>query len=296
MAGTITHLKIGKEVLKKINGPIDEDIFLLACQGHDLLYFIKLKDFFHYKNNQQMAKLLQDTNFSRVIEETYQVLENNDDLALKSFLYGYVTHHLADSIIHPFIIYHSGFYKKTEETKKYQGQHEILESVIDSLIIDNIHNAYKEFPSFKKNDDLKNKVESIFNKVYHTKNIGNTLVDNMKNVRGFLRIYRSDVFKIKRCGYVIIDKLTGNFYEFLSFNYPAKYKKIDLNEKVIWYHPITKEKKYSSFNDLYDKSIKVAVHYIELLEKKQINKLNLKIASSHGLEENIDYEFKYFKY
>ena len=43
MAGTYTHFKFMKDLEKKISFNKDKDLFLVAGQGHDLLFFIKLK-------------------------------------------------------------------------------------------------------------------------------------------------------------------------------------------------------------------------------------------------------------
>lgn len=44
MAGTYTHFKFMKDLEKKISFNKDKDLFLVAGQGHDLLFFIKLRE------------------------------------------------------------------------------------------------------------------------------------------------------------------------------------------------------------------------------------------------------------
>lgn len=209
MAGTITHFEIGKRVLKNLNIKLDKDIFLLACQGHDLLYFIKLKDLPKYDIAKEKAKMLQNEKFKELVIKYNQEIQNSNDIKLKSFLYGYITHHITDSIFHPYIIYESGVYKKTKETLKYKARHEMLESIIDYKITSDINNVYKDMPKIKDTAMLKEVTTRVFHEVYNDETVGDTLIKNMNNVRGFLWLYRSDKIKIKRIGYKVIDKITG---------------------------------------------------------------------------------------
>lgn len=301
MAGTITHFEIGKDFLNKTNLDINEDIFLLACQGHDLMYFIHFYELFKYKKNCLIVDYLQDYEFSKLVSSFEKELIKNENRDLKSFFYGYVVHHLIDSYFHPFIIYHSGEYLETKETKKYKGKHALMESVIDTLIADDINSIYKEIPRFKKNKTLEEKVEKIFNNVYKKENVGKTLVSNMQNVKNFLRIYRVDKTRIKRVGYLIVEKVTGKNVEFLSYNYPQRYReKIDLDKKVIWYNPLDNKKNYSSIREIYktslDRVIKVIGELDKCLNNKKEAKIDLNISAIHGYKENNPYKLKYFKF
>lgn len=295
MAGTITHFEIGKAVLKKLNIKLDKDIFLLACQGHDLLYFIKLKDLPKYDIAKEKAKMLQNEKFKDLVIKYDEEIQNSNNIKLKSFLYGYITHHITDSIFHPFIIYKAGIYKKTKETLKYKGRHEMLESIIDSKITSDINNVYKAMPKVSDTAILKEVTTRVFQEIYKDEILGKTLIKNMNNVKGFLWLYRSDKTKIKRMGYRVIDKITGKYYEFLSYNYPNEYlKKVDLAKKEKWHHPVTNEERVSSILDLYEASIKKATEYIEKIEAKKIAEINLDISAETGLKCNKGYISKYF--
>ncbi len=285
MAGTITHNEVGKTVLTAIKDFVDPDIYKLACQGHDLLYFIKLRQFFNFPKRSKLSKKLQETKFAELALGFQKALIKEDDLALKSFFYGYITHHITDSIFHPFIIYLTGIYDKTKKTKSNQGKHSLFESVIDALIVDDINTVYKRIPKFKDKYGLKTKVNSLFANVYHN-DVGKKMVTGMGNVRHFLKLYRCDPFKIKRYGYLLIDKIGHKKYEFLSYNYPDKYLEFDLNQKIAWRHPITGEKNINSVMELYLKSIEESRRVIMELEKclqqKKIAKINLAISATYG--------------
>lgn len=295
MAGTITHFEIGKRVLKNLNIKLDKDIFLLACQGHDLLYFIKLKDLPKYDIAKEKAKMLQNEKFKELMIKYNEEIKNSNDIKLKSFLYGYITHHITDSIFHPYIIYEAGVHKKTKETLKYKGRHEMLESIIDYKITSDINNVYKEMPKIKDTAMLKEVTKRIFHEVYKDETVGYTLIKNMNNVRGFLWLYRSDKTKIKRIGYKVIDKITGKYYEFLAYNYPRKdLEKVDLAKKEKWYHPVTNEEHVSSILDLYEEAIKKATRYLEKIEAKKIAEIDLDISAETGLKCNKDNILKHF--
>lgn len=301
MAGTITHYKIGKDIANKLNIELNKDIYLLACQGHDLLYFIKLYELPKFKNNSSIVDKLQDTNFNDLVINFERHIIKNDNIDLRSFFYGYITHHIVDSIIHPFIIYHTGEYLHTKDTKKYQGKHAIMESVIDALLVDNINNIYKEIPKYKRNIELEKECQAIFGEVYSDYVVGKALVNNMQNVRPFLRIYRSDKIGVKRYGYLLVDRLTPFNVEFLSFNYPKKYiTAVNLSKKSTWYNPRTNEEHNDSILDLYEKSIDTIIDIIMKIDKSLNNKkeakIDLDISAIHGGKCNIDYKLKYFKY
>lgn len=262
MAGTLTHFMIGKEVYKKLNISLDKETFLLAVQGHDLLYFIKLRELPKFEKIKEKSKVLQEQKFADlVLRYLESIKNNNDDIILKSFLYGYIVHHLTDSIIHPFIIYESDICKKVK--------HEMLESLIDKKLVGNVNKICKEVPKVKASKKLLEVNTSLFQEIYHDSIIGKTLTNNMNNVRNFMLLYRRDFVKIKRLGYRLIDKVRGSYYEFLSYSYPKKYlDKVDLRKKVEWYDPVTKEKQLTSIMELYQKC---ADNSLELIRKIESN-------------------------
>lgn len=299
MAGTLTHYKVGKDIYKEIKAyDIDKDIYLSACQGHDLLYFIKLKDIGIFAKNRKKAEILQKSKFPLLCDKFLEYLRQNpEDTQVKSFFYGYLTHHLTDSIYHPFIHYFAHIVND-KKSKKYAGHHALLESVIDVLNYPDTIDVVKKMPKVKRNKRLENIVESIFYEVYGIKNMGKTLVKNMTNVRRFLRIYRVDKYKIKRIGYLIVQTITRKKIEYLSYNYPLKYFKITLDKKEVWLHPVTGKKHIDSLNDLAFKSEEKVIDTIKKLEKtletKEKAKIDLDISANLGLKCDHQYKMKYF--
>ncbi len=296
MAGTLTHYKIAEEVLNRTKIPLDKEVYFLASQGHDLLYFIKLKDLPTFKEVKEQCKLIQKKKFYELVKTYLKELDNEFSLVVKSFLYGYITHHIVDSIFHPFIIYETGIYKNTKETKKYQGNHERLESMIDVLLTKDVHRFYKKVPKLKNTKKLKEVTQKVFKEVYDREDIGQALIKNMNNVRSFLRIYRTDIFKIKKLGYKVVDKITGKYYEFLSFNYSKKdLDQIDLKAKMKWHHPQDNEQMKASILDLYEQSIEKTLKTLDNIEKGNIKEEDLDISSTTGKSSKIKETLCYFR-
>jgi len=289
MAGTITHYKIGKLLLSKTDIKLDKKIFILACQGHDLLYFIKLTELSQYNKKAKLAGILQDTKFDSLVEAYEQKIIDHDlDIKLKSFLYGYITHHLTDSIFHPFINYFS---------KKYN--HALIESIIDVKIVDDINEVLKDLTPLKDIDKLKKETEEVFSEIYQKSGIGRELVTNMNRVRNFIWLYRLDKTGIKKLGYKIIDKITHKYYEFLSFHYKKTDLAWSLDEKIKWRDPVTGDENYSSINDLIEQSLTKITSILNKIDKslkdKKIADINLDISATDGKHLNMCNEQKYFK-
>ncbi len=294
MAGTLTHYKIGLNIYNNISSIVDKDLYLTSIQGHDLLLFIKLKNIFNLKKYHELSELLQDNNFLDICLEFQKYLKNNpQDIKVKSFFYGYLTHHITDSIYHPFIHYFTHIVTDEKETKKYEGYHAMFESLIDTLYYPNIPEVIKNMPNLKKDHDLENIINTLFKKIYHN-NSGKIMVKYLPNVKSFLKFYRQDKTKIKRIGYLIIQKITHKNYEFLAYNYPLSYYKITLGEEKTWHHPVTNEEFNSSLKSLEEEATNKVLELIKALENNTINKEDLDISAYHGLQCHKDYTLKYF--
>ena len=56
---------------------------------------------------------------------------SHDRQMLFSYLAGYLCHYAMDKTAHPYIVYRTGQYDGTQETRKYRGNHTLLERAID---------------------------------------------------------------------------------------------------------------------------------------------------------------------
>ena len=283
MAGTITHLKIGQEVYSKIQIELDYNTFITACQGHDIMYFIKLKNLKNFLYIKKITKKIQKTkinDFIKLYEK--KIIENENDIYLKSFLYGYITHHISDSIFHPYIIYKCGLTTK----------HSWLENYIDYSFDDKI--TYKNFPKLKKNSLLDKITYDTLSEVY-TEEIAKIFIPNFYNIRHFWHLYREDKFGIKKIFYKLFDKIFKTDISYISYNYKHK---IDLTKKEKWHHPIDNEEFTSSVLDLYHKSIVKSVNIIKKMDKNLQKQKIIEfenISSISGKDCSVKPKYRYFE-
>lgn len=185
MAGTMTHFEFMKELSSRIDFQGDKNLFLVAGQGHDLLYFIKLKEIKLFATRGLLAKEIASNKFREVViawQKEIIVTQNKD---LEILLYGYIAHHILDSYIHPWLnntcdCYFDKFDKKTWQNN---GKHEMLESGLDMLI----NSPYKfKIPRVKIPVKTINSLNSIFKSVYNIKNIGFLLAKGINNMPRFV--------------------------------------------------------------------------------------------------------------
>ena len=208
MAGTLSHFKLMLDLEKKLN--IDnKDLFLIAGQGHDLLFFVKLRDLNKFGKRSDIAKNIASKKFKILVENWQKEVINTKNRELEIMLYGYIAHHIMDSYIHPWINKDLGylFDKNDKRTWVNNGRHELLESIIDVLVFD-----YKKFdiPIISLSSDTVKSLNKLFKSIYGIDNVGSLMNEGLGNIKGFINLYRKDKFKMKRIGYRLIDKLSSN--------------------------------------------------------------------------------------
>ena len=109
MAGTLSHFKLMQDLEKKLD--IDnKDLFLMAGQGHDLLFFVRLRDLNKFGMRSDIAKDIASQKFKVLIECWQEEVINTNNKELETMLYGYIAHHIMDYYIHPWINKDLGYY------------------------------------------------------------------------------------------------------------------------------------------------------------------------------------------
>lgn len=257
MAGTMTHFKFIEELNKKLKLE-SYNLFLLAGQGHDLLFFIKLYELQNFAKHKKIMNIIADNKFDKTIEIWQKEIIKTKNKNLEIFMYGYIAHHILDHYVHPYINKISNNFKKMN--------HETLESIIDYILL----NPYNyKFPKYKLNKEIKDKLNEIFFTTYNIKNIGTYIINGINNLNRFIKIYRLDKFGIKKQTYKLIDGFLKNNkqkYEFLAFRY---------NEEEI---DFVKKNNLKEFNKLYNQALEESIKIIKEIRKninnKKITKIN----------------------
>lgn len=165
MPSGFTHILLAKTFNERSNHLNDElevllleklDYFQLGAIGPDLPYsqipMIQNKDEevaddFHWHNTNQVAlKCLEDI---KAMTEGYEKRE------CFAFVLGFISHIVADGIIHPFVRDKVGPYKENDNATK----HRLLEMRLDVLLADEIN--YGEINCTKLQDELKNPLSNF---------------------------------------------------------------------------------------------------------------------------------------
>ena len=264
MAGTYTHFKFMKDLEKKISFNKDKDLFLVAGQGHDLLFFIKLRELKCFGKRNEIVRTIASCNFrDLVIKWQEEIIDTNDE-DLEILLYGYIAHHVLDSYIHPWLNNKCNCYfdKLDKNTWENNGRHETLESMLDYLVL----NPYEfKMPKIKLKKRTKDSLNNLFKDIYELEDVGSMMLQGVNNMQGFISLYRLDRLGIKKLGYMIIDFLTAKNarkFTFLSFHYSKTMQK-EVQDKYL-----------RDFNKLYSAALSEAsiliLEIMASLENKKV--------------------------
>ncbi len=234
MAGTLTHFKFGNDLYQRLNNKtLIKDYFILGNQGHDLLYFLKLYEYPLKKKYDFYARELQEIDINNFLPKKI------NNVALKSFLYGYLAHEILDNRVHPYI----------NETVNYDGnQHALLETKID-VILNDVSKVRQSIPKhLKLTKDFKKELSIIFDNYFENDIYSQRIIKGINNVYPFLKHYRFDKTGLKKLGYCLINKKK---YRFLSFNFTKE----ELDIKI------------DKFLTLYNEALYEATNFITKLDK-----------------------------
>jgi hypothetical protein len=259
-----THSIHGELVFKKITKKIDIELeeFKSYCIGPDSLI---LTD---YKTTEKQHSHKTKEYFENLIN----LIKNNNlqyNKEVMAFLYGQLDHFVLDSVMHPLIYYMT-------ENKKHKHKikaHGLVENWKDDYTSEKYNKKqmlyYKKW--FIKDLKLLELINKLYKKVYKSKNEGLKYSFGMFATIMFDTLARTNALQIVP---FIIDKINIG-----DFTYKQDYKRVlpYLNlKKKTWYNPETGEKSNLSFDELWKKSIDIAIEIIDeingyLYENKKIN-------------------------
>lgn len=288
MPALTTHKIFAEQVLKEIdNKLIDKDTFFMFSQSHDILFYYKGKD---YKLYNKLGKNAHHKKTKQYLINIIECIKNNQisDKQCYGYLFGAITHYYLDSTLHPYIFYKTGVDRKTKETSKYKGQHNLFERTLDSVLYQRTYNkTYNEcdiqeeiIPKVILNNKLKTLLNFTYNKTYDSKQISNIIIKGYNTMRLFHYLVVEDKYSVKYNIYKTIDKISHNQTNCLqSYSTSISQNQNILNLKnKTWYHPVTKEQHNESIPEL-----------IEIAKRKSVKTIN-KLIKYLNDDKNINYK------
>lgn len=315
MPSTITHEYCYRDVYEYTNNTFKNNFdmetyrkYSSFAQGHDTLFFLDFWNLFKQKSYHEKAKYLQDHDFKKICLELISLIREyglEESQELKLMLYGFITHHILDSIVHPYIIY------ETENS----GLHLAVESYIDSQMIERYENenprkykVHKIIPNLPEIETSTIRVidEAFFN-IYQYKDFGKNYIKALHQINPFLYLFRYDSVGIKKLGYNIVDKIvpTESKYFWLSYNNKFEGYSRYLNEEHrLWINQVDSNiTSNESFSELYEKAIYESARILSDIEEGIENGASMDdferiipdVSAIHGQKCNQNLKLKYLR-
>lgn len=261
MPAYISHAIMGEEVLKKLKSehilriPIDFESMKTFSLGADLSNLSKISGYAsHNKDTQLFFLTMIDYIKQQNLKENVQII---------SLLYGHISHYFMDINCHPLIYYNEvGLNNVT-----LISNHSLVEGYIDSYLCKKIlHKDIMKVNSSYFNKGQINYLENVillnyvYQKVYNDPKIINSYNAIIKVFSLLENVSKSGLFSKSN-----LEKISG-FEKFLSLNQINRLDFINLDNKE-WTNPVSGEKYYKSFMQLYEQSIIEALYAINNVNK-----------------------------
>ena len=298
MPSSMTHSYFMRDVYDKLDNNLKNKIILedakTFAQGPDIFYFYNMCFGRKSKNYRKIGNYMHKHKTNLYFENMINYIKENNlenDKQCISFLYGSIAHFVLDSVVHPFVFYKTGVFKKgISSTYKYNGLHQEMEYYIDAYMI--FQNEKKEAKNFKMykyllnnnklSDNTLNLIGNVIKKTYNYDNMNKIYEKCIKDMKKFYNFFNYDHYGIKRFGYSLIDNITPKrfirkrkFSFYLTHNSKKHYLNLEKNE---WNHPIDLYETYNySFIELYVIALDKAYNIINEVDKILSNDNNKKI-------------------
>lgn len=276
MAGAIVHKEFFKECIVKSEANNLDDINNLNvfAQGHDLLLYASPLNFL---KNRNISLILSNYKFREFVYAYLKIILKNNfiyqDKSVKSFLYGYISHHILDSYFHPFIMQYAPDYIPIRKKTWLHGE---IETLYDTLFLTKKlkislqdHKIYKDFCcSDIISKALISTIDTAIDKTYNIKNCGKHFKRAFYLNSRYMRLYRYDPNGIKKKFAAItnpIVKLGADKFFYDERELPKLEKYINSNHQE-WRNIWNNERFNDSFYDIYSKAIADTVNSIKQIE------------------------------
>ncbi|NTW70740.1 MAG: zinc dependent phospholipase C family protein [Eubacteriaceae bacterium] len=300
MSDAINHYMCGFEVLLEIQGKLDgfhlmEDVFYLGSQGPDMFFYFNVLE--KEENRINYGSLIHTQHINEFFTNSFDYLNNLESSykrdVLYSYLCGFVTHHTLDVMTHPFIIYRTGKYLKSDPvSEKYKNLHKKYEILLDIAFFKNRYNkkAY-QFKLGELFEIAETKIDIL--EKYYSKVIESTFglevqegtikksIEKSRKLTGAV----SDPSGLKRFTTGIYEIFTKRFGDYSSAFYPVSAGD-DINvlnlDHQVWKHPCDDTLQFTdSYPDLFDKAVYESIIKISALT----DLLSVKNINGHLIEE-----------
>ena len=250
-----THSIHGELILPEIEKDVEikrEDIKTF-CIGPDTMIATDYKTFSNQHVNS--TRLYFETLLKMIKENKLQ-----DNSEVMAYLYGQLDHYILDIIIHPLIFYYTEDIKKNHLIKP----HGLVEHWIDDYVSQKYNrNDILYYHKWKIDDRrLKQLVDELYRKVYGVKResskynlgiISNVAYDTL--ARRNMVLIAPLIIKMINLGDILYRKKIDRVLPYLNL------------EHNIWINPETNEELKDSFDDLWKRSIEVALETIDDVNK-----------------------------
>lgn len=248
MPAYVSHTIMARDVYKRINNKnVSLDYMITFSLGGDLSKYAKCRYDSHHKKEDDFLYNMCD-----------YIIDNNlyNDKEIMGVLYGHVCHLTMDRVIHPLVR------KVDKECVLSKNNHTMIELYYDNYLSKEKYNVplnkhnYKELFNGKMNKKVSTFIDYVYKETYDTSHLSRYYKFN-------LFLYKKIKYLYKICTFNFL-KVVSGMKKFLKNN-----KKIDLlnNKNKISYINERKEETNDNLDTLYEKSVIMAIDYIEELNK-----------------------------
>ncbi len=276
MPNIITHDLFCQEVFKNLPQTYtilnNRQAYRIGSNGPDFLFFHKL----FKKGESKIAKIgvqLHD-DYIHEFYETAILTCAKEETFLKScmisYLIGHYLHWQLDSVMHPYVFYHTGFSKK-----EYKYNHYRFESMMDTMLLRHFNQqSTKQFKTYQvcaHNDLIIDSITKIYiPSVQASLQQKITREDIKRALHDWQQVQKLlyDPYMVKYKLAKIVEKtiakpwlVTGNV---VTTKIDTKHDILNLNGQT-WYHPVTKEASQEGVLELFEKAKQRALKGIPIL-------------------------------
>lgn len=304
MADIITHAFFAVDAADKYQMKRIDLIKLFSYGPHPFNYI---------KNNRRYSLLMHQEKsllfFKNMVLEIKERHLTNDK-AVKACLYGFISHYVLDTTLHPFIIYKTGIKSNRREQVKCLDKHRELELYLSRYIIENRIGKFKTwrgYYSLFENLDISPTIvevlDAVFFKTFGFEDGGKKYVQGLKNMKFYFKHFRYDPKGFKYQIYRILNPFYNKRdLKNISF-YKVNEQDLNLAHKE-WKHPCNRDELTNdSAIDLYIHALFKMGQMIKVvddifLKQQDVEKMNEvfeDLSYFTGKDWQTNLPFKYFE-